>query len=81
MRTFSNMATLSEVLWRHWAFVLELGVPVVVGEMGGTNEGKDSLWHAATFAFYREKKIGFFYFCVNPESEDTGGLLGMDWKT
>jgi len=29
----------------------------------------------------REKNIGFFYFCINPESEDTGGLLGADWKT
>lgn len=129
MKTFHNMETLPDVFWRHWAFVLDMGVPVVVGEMGGTNQGDDNVWHKAAFKFYRcaslrastpstakstpagnnppsspprlrrplpiiaalcllvriasrrEKNIGFFYFCVNPESEDTGGLFDADWKT
>jgi len=53
MKTFRNMETLPDVFWRHWAFVLDMGVPVVVGEMGGTNQGDDNVWHTAAFEFYR----------------------------
>ena len=57
MRSFNNMASLPEVFWRHWAFVLDMGVPVVVGEMGGTNEGKDNTWHTAALSYYRRRPI------------------------
>ena len=28
-----------------------------------------------------DKGVGLFYFCLNPGSHDTGGILELDWKT
>ncbi|KAL3923959.1 MAG: hypothetical protein SGPRY_004061 [Prymnesium sp.] len=70
-------------IWeQHFAFVQQLtGQPVVVGEMGGLYTGKDKIWQDSAFEFMRRRGIGLFYFCLNPDSEDTGGILAADWTT
>ncbi|CAN8063148.1 unnamed protein product [Agarophyton chilense] len=57
------------------------GLATVVGEWGGIYEEKDKTWQQAFMKYILEKKMGFFYWCINPESGDTGGLLKSDWKT
>jgi len=58
---------------------------VVIGEWGGRNipGTLDARWHKA-FADYL-RNIGLacstFYWTLNPNSADTGGLLQDDWKT
>ena len=64
-----------------FAFLVERGFAVCVGEMGGFYTGKDRSWQDWAFAFMKEKGIGFFYFALNPGSKDTGGLLKDDWVT
>jgi endoglucanase len=68
----------------HWAFVeRENRGTLVVGEWGGwmRSENRDDVWHNAMGAFLREREIDYFYWCLNPNSGDTGGLLGDDWRT
>jgi len=75
----SNMPAIWD---EHWGFVRSsTGVPIVVGEWGGKNSGTDHTWHVAMVNFLKERMIGSFYYCLNPNSEDTNGILLDDWKT
>ena len=38
-------------------------------------------WQVAFAEYLLDRKIGSFYWCVNPESADTGGYFGDDWST
>jgi hypothetical protein len=31
--------------------------------------------------YYARRGFGLFYFGLQPESEDTGGILKLDWRT
>ena len=59
----------------------KLGVPVVIGELGGFYTGNDKIWQDWAVRFIQERGIGIFYFALNPGSEDTGGLLLEDYTT
>lgn len=59
-----------------------------VGEWGGwaddskTKGGPgDAAWQARLAKYIAGLKIDSFYWCLNPNSGDTGGLLGDDWVT
>ena len=66
----------------HFGFVQQrTGRALLVGEWGGLYEGADKLWQQAAAGYFAERGIGSFYFCLNPGSVDTGGLLGHDWFT
>lgn len=60
---------------------IKLGVPVVIGELGGFYTGNDKVWQDWAVEFIKERGIGIFYFALNPGSEDTGGLLLEDYTT
>jgi endoglucanase len=57
---------------------------MLVGEFGGelvdlnTNEG---LWQQALVKYLKDNRIGYTYFCLNPNSADTGGVLEDDFTT
>ena len=58
--------------------------PVLVGEFGGRETGPDTpegIWQRAFVAFIAEENLDFCYWCWNPNSADTGGLVGADWLT
>lgn len=57
------------------------GVATVIGEWGGKFKSIDRDWQHKFFSYIKQKEIGFFYWCLNPESGDTGGLLHDDWTT
>jgi endoglucanase len=56
---------------------------IMIGEWGGwmKPENKDDVWQNALADYIIKNDIDFFYWSVNPNSGDTGGLLGDDWKT
>lgn len=56
---------------------------IIVGEAGGSyNTPEDIEWHARYAAYLRHiHQTSNFYFCLNPDSKDTGGLLEDDWTT
>lgn len=53
----------------------------VIGEWGGFYKDKDKEWQDTFFRYIGERNLSFFYWCLNPESSDTGGLLEDDWIT
>ena len=67
-------------VWRLQYGALAESVPVVVGEWGGKLVGKDQDWQRE-FADYLSSSsiVGSFYWCLNPDSADTGGLL-VTWR-
>ena len=52
---------------------------IFIGEMGGKYTGKDKVWQDWAFGQIKRRGMGLFYFCLNPDSEDTGGILLEDW--
>ena len=54
---------------------------VVIGEWGGHFTQKDEAWQRRVQSYMVEKGLGHFYWTLNPNSGDTGGLLMDDWKT
>lgn len=53
----------------------------MVGEWGGPMVGKDRQWQDAFSRFLLSRRLSSIYWSLNPNSEDTGGLLMDDWTT
>jgi len=64
----------------HFAFAQALGTPIVLGEIGGGYNGEDRRWQDWAIPYVKERGFGIFYFALNPDSEDTGGLVPKDWS-
>jgi aryl-phospho-beta-D-glucosidase BglC (GH1 family) len=75
----ANMPAVWDTLFGH---LVGQGYTVVVGEFGGQYTGTDKTWQDAfvTYLIGKNDKSSF-YWCVNPNSGDTGGVLQGDWKT
>ena len=69
-------------IWdRHFGFVAEQTKhAVVVGEFGGFYTGHDRQWQDMFVDYLAHRGFGAFYFGLNPDSDDTGGLLRHDWR-
>ena len=70
-------------IWdRHFGLVQQAtGRAMVIGEFGGFYTGSDKVWQDAFVTYLLERGFGSFYFGLNPDSVDTGGLLKSDWAT
>jgi endoglucanase len=72
-------------LWdEHWGYLQGQGIaPVLVGEFGGkaVDSGKEGAWMHTLLAYIRAQGLSYTFWCVNPNSGDTGGLLEDDWTT
>ena len=76
-----------------WGFATDLGMrpPLVLSEVGGDmtccdqrelhSPGADAAWQVQLIQYLDRKDAGLFYFCLNPFSDDTGGLLQKDWMS
>ena len=54
--------------------------PIVPGEFGGRNTDQDAVWQDAFVDYMLDNDIrSFFYWSLNPNSADTGGILLDDW--
>ena len=49
--------------------------PVVIGEFGGLCDGKDAQLQRTLVDYMTSRGIGGFWWALNPESSDTGGLI------
>lgn len=55
---------------------------IVIGEIGGLAVGMDFQWHLKIKRYLILRNIrNSFYWCLNPNSFDTGGILEYDWTT
>lgn len=75
----SNMRAIWDA---HFGFVPELTKhAVVIGEFGGFYTGFDKQWQDTFVDYMIERGFGAFFFGLNPDSLDTGGLLRQDWRS
>jgi endoglucanase len=67
----------------HFGFIKGLGASAVVtGEWGGSTKDKNGIWLNAYVSYLKSKDMtDNFVWCLNPNSGDTGGLVGNDWIT
>jgi endoglucanase len=86
---FNDPATMSAQLsarWTAgWGYLVDQNIaPVLVGEFGakdfstGSTEGR---WMNQLIDYLGAKKMSWTYWCWNPNSGDTGGILNDDWTT
>jgi hypothetical protein len=72
-------------IWEtHFGYLVDEGYTIVIGEFGGKyghgGDPDDVIWQNAIVDYLDDKGIGnFFYWCWNPNSADTGGILQDDW--
>ncbi|MGH7861295.1 MAG: glycoside hydrolase family 5 protein, partial [Candidatus Dormibacteraceae bacterium] len=69
---------------KHWGYLQKSGLaPVLVGEFGGRSVGSDveGTWQRTLVAYLKANGMHYTYWCWNPDSGDTGGLLEDDWTT
>lgn len=82
----SNFPANLPAFWeKQWGYLQQQkDTPVLLGEFGAqkvdgaTPEG---LWLRALIAFLKVNGMNYTYWCWNPDSGDTGGILKPDWKT
>lgn len=74
-----------QAIWdSHFGYINKAGFgSIMIGEWGGwmKAENKDDVWQNTIGEYFLSNNINAFYWALNPNSGDTGGLLQDDWKT
>jgi endoglucanase len=71
-------------VWDHfWGYLVKQNIaPVLVGEFGSTlADPRDTQWLKTLMAYMQTNGMSFTYWSWNPDSGDTGGIVGDDWNT
>jgi endoglucanase len=73
-------------VWDHfWGYLYKQNIaPILVGEFGSTLvDSRDTLWMKALMSYLGTGVNGmsFTYWSWNPDTGDTGGIVGDDWNT
>ncbi|MFI1564239.1 glycoside hydrolase family 5 protein [Streptomyces sp. NPDC020490] len=70
---------------KHWGFVKKENIaPVLLGEFGGrksAGKSTEAVWQQSLMQYLKKNGMSYTYWCWNPDSGDTGGVLQNDWKT
>jgi endoglucanase len=76
-------ANLRGVWDQHWGYLAEQGIaPIWVGEFGTRDQSaSDKQWLGGLASYLMTHRLSFAFWCWNPDSGDTGGILGDDWQT
>ena len=78
----SNFPNNMSALWDKWWGYLAKGniAPVWIGEFGTTlNDTKDGQWLSTLMSYLNTNGMNWTFWCLNPDSGDTGGILKGDW--
>lgn len=79
-----NKESLYQDVWKdNWMFIHEDNIsPLLIGEWGGFMDGGDNeTWMLAMQELIIEHGLHHTFWCINPNSGDTGGLLDNSWVT
>ncbi|WP_062303976.1 cellulase family glycosylhydrolase [Demequina subtropica] len=80
-----SKASLERDVWEpNWLYLDSEGIaPLLIGEWGGRlgQDERQDRWMAAVRDLIVERRLAHTFWCVNPNSGDTGGLLLDDWAT
>lgn len=76
---------MSEIWDLHWGYIHKKGIaPILLGEFGAKDvlwSTKEGVWQNTLVNYLAENRIYWIYWCLNPNSGDTGGLLKKDWRS
>lgn len=80
---FTEQSLYNDVWRPNWFFIQEKNIaPLLIGEWGGLMDGGDNeKWMVLLRNFIQKNHIHHTFWCINPNSGDTGGLLNHDWMT
>jgi aryl-phospho-beta-D-glucosidase BglC (GH1 family) len=82
-KDFTTQTLLDDYWYDTWAYIVEEDIaPLLIGEWGGHMDGgKNQKWMELLRDYMIDHHISHTFWCLNPNSGDTGGLLGVDFKT
>jgi aryl-phospho-beta-D-glucosidase BglC (GH1 family) len=76
-------SNLPKVWDQHWGYLVSNAVaPVWIGEFGTRDQTtSDRQWLSAMAGYIGQHQLSFSFWCWNPNSGDTGGILQDDWMS
>ena len=82
-KDFTEQTLLDDYWYDSWAYLEQENIaPLLMGEWGGTLDGGDNeKWLNILGNYMTNHRINHTFWCLNPNSGDTGGLLYYDFKT
>lgn len=82
-KEFDTQSLLDDYWYDTWAYInAEDIAPLLIGEWGGHMDGgKNQKWMELLRDYMIKHHISHTFWCLNPNSGDTGGLLGYDFLT
>jgi len=82
-KDFTTETLLDDYWYDTWAYInVEDIAPLLIGEWGGhMDAGKNQKWMELLRDFMIEHHINHTFWCLNPNSGDTGGLLDATFST
>ena len=75
-KDFTEQTLLDDYWYDAWAYLVEEDIsPLLMGEWGGhMDDGKNEKWLNLLAEYMNKKNISHTFWCLNPNSGDTGGL-------
>jgi aryl-phospho-beta-D-glucosidase BglC (GH1 family) len=66
-----------------WGYIVKEDIaPVLIGEFGSLLRDKtDVKWLQNLISYMNKNTVHWTFWCLNPNSGDTEGILGYDWET
>lgn len=82
-KDFTTQTLLDDYWYDTWAYINDKDIaPLLIGEWGGHMDGgKNQKWMELLRDYMIDNHINHTFWCLNPNSGDTGGLLGTDFLT
>ncbi len=82
-KDFTTQTLLDDYWYDTWAYIVEEDIaPLLIGEWGGHMDGAENQkWMELLRDYMIDNHINHTFWCLNPNSGDTGGLLGYDFQT
>ncbi len=82
-KDFTTETLLKDYWYDTWAYIeAENIAPLLIGEWGGHMDGdKNQKWMTLLRDYMIDNHINHTFWCLNPNSGDTGGLLSYDFTT
>ncbi len=82
-KDFTTQTLLDDYWYDTWAYINQEEIaPLLIGEWGGHMDGAENQkWMELLRDYMINNHISHTFWCLNPNSGDTGGLLGTDFIT
>lgn len=82
-KDFTTQTLLDDYWYDTWAYIEDQDIaPLLIGEWGGHMDGAENQkWMELLRDYMIDNHINHTFWCLNPNSGDTGGLLGYDFMT